>query len=39
MDQSTLVPALGLFTLLIFLGYGVVRFVRVRAKQKRDGDI
>lgn len=39
MDQSTLVPALGLFTLLVILGYGVMRFISVRRKQKRDGDI
>ncbi len=36
MDQTTLVPLLGLFTLLTVLGFGVYRLVRIRAKLKRD---
>lgn len=36
MDQSTLLPALSLFTLLAVLGFGIYRLVRIRAKLKND---
>jgi len=38
MSVETLIPTLGLVTLIAGLVFGVYRLIRVRAKQKRTGE-